>query len=81
MAGEHRVAFQEEAGVAAVADLVAQVEGGALLDTIRQPPWVPTSVTRENCEERGDVAGELGLSLHILGLGPGHLPSPHFFSE
>lgn len=52
MAGEHRVALQEEAGVAAVADLVAQVEGGALLDTIGQPPWVPTSVAWENCEER-----------------------------
>lgn len=53
MAGEHRVALQEEAGVAAVADLVTQVEGGALLDTIGQPPWVPTSVAWENCEERG----------------------------
>lgn len=53
MAGEYCVALQEEAGVAAVADLVAQVEGGALLDTIGQPPWVPTSVARENCEERG----------------------------
>lgn len=53
MAGEHCVALQEEAGVAAVADLVTQVEGGTLLDTIGQPPWISTSVTRENCEERG----------------------------
>lgn len=53
MAGEHRVALQEEAGVAAVADLVAQVEGRALLDTVGQPPWVATGMTREHCEERG----------------------------
>lgn len=53
MTGEHCVALQEEAGVAAVADLVAQVVGGALLDTIGQPPGVPTSVAWENCEEKG----------------------------
>lgn len=52
MAGEHGVALQEEAGVAAVADLVAQVEGGALLDAVRQPPGVPTRVTGEHCEGR-----------------------------
>lgn len=52
MAGEHRVTLQKEARVAAVADFVTQVEGGALLDTVGQPPWVPTSVARENCEER-----------------------------
>lgn len=52
MAREHSVAFQKEARVAAVADFVAQVEGGALLDAVGQPPRVPTSVAREDCEER-----------------------------
>ena len=39
MAGEHRVALQEDAGVAAIADLVAQVEGGALLDKRHHWGW------------------------------------------
>lgn len=49
-AGEHGVALQEEAGVAAVADLVSEVEGGALLDAVGQPPRVPTRVAGEDCK-------------------------------
>lgn len=55
VAGEDGVALQEEAGVAAVADLVAQVEGGALLDAVGQPPRVSTRVTREHCERGRDT--------------------------
>lgn len=52
MAGEHSVALQEEARVAAIAHLVPQIEGGALLDAIGQASWVPTRVTGENCGEK-----------------------------
>ena len=52
MAGEHSVALQEEAGVAAVADLVTEVEGRALLDAVGQPPGVPTRVAGEHCEQK-----------------------------
>lgn len=65
MAGEHGVALQEEAGVAAVADLVAEVEGGALLDAVGQPPGVPTRVTGKNCEEtERNTAREPAPALH-----------------
>lgn len=52
VAGEHSVALQEEAGVAAVADLVTEVEGRALLDAVGQPPRVPARVAGENCEQK-----------------------------
>lgn len=51
MAGEHGMSLQEEAWVTAVADLVAEVEGGSLLNAVRQPPRVPAGVTGENCED------------------------------
>ena len=52
VAGEHSVALQEEAGVAAVADLVTEVEGRALLDAVGQPPGVPARVAGEHCEQK-----------------------------
>lgn len=57
MAGEHGMALQEEAGVAAVSHLVPQIEGGALLDAIGQASRVPTSVTGENCGEKEKHVG------------------------
>lgn len=43
-AGEHGVALQHITLVAAVADLIPDVESRALLHTIQQLAWIPTGV-------------------------------------
>lgn len=48
-AGEDSVPLQDEASCAAVADLVPNVEGGALLDTVLQAARISTRVARQNC--------------------------------